>query len=72
MDFTSYMLLVLRVYIILLVFFRRVIVGRFNSFSRLVISILVFLSIAFCVNSLIFFYFFFERVLLPTFILIIG
>nr|UZZ44476.1 NADH dehydrogenase subunit 4 [Vignadula atrata] len=71
-DFTSYMLLVLSVYIILLVFFSSVMVGRFNSFSRLVISILVFLSIAFCVNSLIFFYFFFESVLLPTFILIMG
>nr|UVG41270.1 NADH dehydrogenase subunit 4 [Xenostrobus securis] len=71
-DSNAVLLIILSVYISLLMFMSSLHVSRFSVFSKLIVSILGCLLASFSVSSLGGFYVFFESVLLPTFILIMG
>nr|YP_010305151.1 NADH dehydrogenase subunit 4 [Vignadula atrata]ULT46703.1 NADH dehydrogenase subunit 4 [Vignadula atrata] len=71
-DFISFLLGLLSLYIVLLSFFSSTTVERKFSFGCVIFIVLALLFLSFFSSSAIFFYVFFESVLLPTFVLIMG
>ena len=76
LDTVSYSLIVLSFWISLLIYLRSYRILRFNNFcavfSFLVLLLIVILFFTFSVRNYILFYFFFERSLIPTLLIIVG
>lgn len=72
LDLVRVVMLVLSFYISSLMFLRSVGVKRFNAFKSMILLICAILVMAFSFSSIFLFYICFERVLVPTLLLILG
>jgi len=72
LDLVGVIMVILSFYIRGLMLLRRVGVKRFNAFRKVILCICVVLVLAFSFRSIFLFYICFERVLIPTLLLILG
>nr|YP_010230715.1 NADH dehydrogenase subunit 4 [Gigantidas haimaensis]QSV10392.1 NADH dehydrogenase subunit 4 [Gigantidas haimaensis] len=72
LDFPGQALVVLSIYISFLMVLGSAVVSRFSAFNSLITCIGVLLVCAFSVSATFFFFVFFEGVLFPTLLLIVG
>lgn len=75
-DLISYILVILRIWICIFILIRRETIITFNFFENhfklVILFLLMFLMVRFYRANLFIFYIFFERRLIPTFIIILG